>query len=41
MSSTGSDAYYDPFDFEIEADPYPTWSRLRDEAPLTGVNASR
>jgi cytochrome P450 len=29
-----SDAYYDPFDFEIDADPYPTWKRLRDEAPL-------
>ena len=29
-----SDAYYDPFDFEIDADPYPTWKRLREEAPL-------
>ena len=29
-----SDPYYDPFDFEIDADPYPTWKRLRDEAPL-------
>ena len=29
-----SEAYYDPFDFEIDADPYPTWKRLRDEAPL-------
>ena len=26
--------YYDPFDFEIDADPYPTWRRLRDDAPL-------
>ena len=26
--------YYDPFDFAIDADPYPTWRRLRDEAPL-------
>ncbi len=29
-----SDPYYDPFDFEIDADPYPVWKRLRDEAPL-------
>ena len=28
------DAYYDPFDFAIDDDPYPTWKRLRDEAPL-------
>lgn len=26
--------YYDPFDFEIDDDPYPTWKRLRDETPL-------
>jgi cytochrome P450 len=26
--------YYDPFDFEIDDDPYPAWKRLRDEAPL-------
>lgn len=26
--------YYDPFDFEIDADPYPVWKRLRDEQPL-------
>jgi cytochrome P450 len=30
----GSDAYYDPYDFEIDADPYPVWKRLRDEQPL-------
>ena len=29
-----SGPYYDPFDFEIDADPYPTWRRLRGEAPL-------
>ncbi len=36
MSTTGLEAppYYDPFDFEVDADPYPTWKRLRDEAPL-------
>jgi cytochrome P450 len=26
--------YYDPFDFEIDDDPYPAWKRLRDQAPL-------
>jgi cytochrome P450 len=29
-----SDLVYDPYDFEIDADPYPVWKRLRDEAPL-------
>ncbi|MGO8862935.1 MAG: cytochrome P450 [Acidimicrobiales bacterium] len=26
--------YYDPFDIEIDKDPYPLWRRLRDEAPI-------
>ncbi len=26
--------YYDPYDYTIDADPYPVWKRLRDEAPL-------
>jgi cytochrome P450 len=34
MSVTDSDLYYDPYDFEIDADPYPIWKRLRDEQPL-------
>ena len=25
---------YDPYDVDIDDDPYPTWARLRDEAPL-------
>jgi cytochrome P450 len=29
-----TEVYYDPFDFDIDDDPYPTWKRLRDEAPL-------
>jgi cytochrome P450 len=29
-----NEVYYDPYDFEIDADPYPVWKRLRDEAPL-------
>jgi cytochrome P450 len=28
------DPYYDPYDFEIDTDPYPVWKRLRDQAPL-------
>jgi cytochrome P450 len=31
---SASDLYYDPYDVEIDADPYPTYRRLRDEAPL-------
>ena len=34
MSTTDSDIYYDPYDFEIDSDPYPVWRRLRDERPL-------
>ena len=35
MANVGAiDVYYDPFDFEIDDDPYPAWKRLRDEAPL-------
>ncbi|OAA27910.1 cytochrome P450 [Frankia sp. EI5c] len=35
MTDTNADdLYYDPFDFEIDNDPYPLWRRLRDERPL-------
>jgi cytochrome P450 len=34
MSTTESSLYYDPYDPVIDADPYPVWRRLRDEAPL-------
>ncbi|HTR71626.1 MAG TPA: cytochrome P450 [Mycobacteriales bacterium] len=34
VSSNDRDLYYDPFDFEIDTDPYPVWRRMRDEAPL-------
>ncbi|WP_019925136.1 cytochrome P450 [Nocardia sp. BMG111209] len=33
-ATTKPDAYYDPYDFAIDDDPYPVWQRLRDEAPL-------
>ena len=28
------EVYYDPYDVDIEADPYPVYRRLREEAPL-------
>jgi cytochrome P450 len=34
MTTAAPEVYYDPYDFEIDADPYPVWKRLRDEAPL-------
>jgi cytochrome P450 len=34
MSATDTGLYYDPYDFEIDADPYPIWRRLREERPL-------
>ncbi len=29
-----TEIYYDPYDFEIDADPHPIWRRMREEAPL-------
>jgi cytochrome P450 len=29
-----TDVYYDPYDYTIDADPYPVWKRLRDESPV-------
>ncbi len=35
MSTTASEAVvYDPYAYEIHEDPYPTYARLREEAPL-------
>jgi cytochrome P450 len=34
MTTTSSELSYDPYDVEINADPYPTFRRLRVEAPL-------
>ena len=35
MTATdATDLYYDPYDFEIDSDPYPIWRRLREESPL-------
>lgn len=29
-----SDLYYDPYDYEIDNEPYPVWKRMRDEEPV-------
>jgi len=34
VDTQASDIYYDPYDFEIDVDPYPLWRRMREEAPL-------
>ena len=31
--ATGTEPYFDPYDVGINADPYPAYARLRDEAP--------
>lgn len=33
-TGTASDLYYDPYDVDIDRDPYPVFRRLREEAPL-------
>ena len=33
-TTTASDVYYDPYDIDINADPYPIYGRLRDEEPI-------
>jgi cytochrome P450 len=34
VTGASVEVYYDPYDFTIDDDPYPTWKRMRDEAPL-------
>jgi cytochrome P450 len=34
MTTTSDEIYYDPYDFGIDADPYPIFKRMRDEVPL-------
>jgi cytochrome P450 len=29
-----SEIYYDPYDYELDANPHPMWKRMRDELPL-------
>ncbi|MDQ2678307.1 MAG: cytochrome P450 [Actinomycetota bacterium] len=33
-TTSSSEVYFDPYDVEINADPYPIYQRLRDEAPI-------
>jgi cytochrome P450 len=33
-TSLGRDVYYDPYDYDLTADPYAMYGRLREEAPL-------
>ena len=33
-SNPRTELYYDPFDFDIDDDPYPIWQRMRAETPL-------
>jgi hypothetical protein len=34
MNTRLAPPYYDPYDAAIDANPYPVWKRLRDDAPL-------
>ena len=34
VTTSSTDVYYDPYDVDIYNDPYPTFRRLREEAPL-------
>jgi cytochrome P450 len=33
-TTSDTEIYYDPYDFEIDMNPYPIWKRMREEAPL-------
>lgn len=37
MSTTAETIYFNPFDFDIQQDPYPVYKALRDRAPLYHV----
>jgi cytochrome P450 len=34
MTTTVNDIYYDPYDYEIDANPHPIWKRMRDDCPV-------
>ena len=34
VETEASELYWDPFDTEIDAQPYEIWRRMRDEAPV-------
>ncbi len=31
---TSTELYWDPYDYDLHADPHPVWKRMREEAPL-------
>ena len=33
-TASDTDVYYDPYDLDISSDPWPTYARLREEAPI-------
>ena len=33
-NASAVELYYDPFDVDIDSNPYPVWKRMREEAPL-------
>jgi hypothetical protein len=33
-NASAVELYYDPYDVEIDDNPYPVWKRMREEAPL-------
>ena len=40
-TTNSSDVYYDTYDVGINADPYPVYKRLREEAPGLASSALR
>ncbi|MCW2515127.1 MAG: hypothetical protein JWR11_4169, partial [Mycobacterium sp.] len=34
MTTADTAVYYDPYDLAISSDPWPTYARLREEAPI-------
>ena len=36
-----SELYYDPYDYEIDANPHPLWKRLRDETERVHTSTVR
>ena len=40
MVVTHTDVYWDPYDVEINTDPYPVFKRLREEAPLITTSST-
>lgn len=37
---TAADMYYDPYNIELNMDPYPVFARFREEAPFTTTSST-